>query len=136
MWRSKRFMLVAMLIAVVLVGSVVGVGCSPTGNGDGLPPRTGDEGLPKAIMARAAEILEIEQQKLEDAFAQAQSEMQDSTQEDRQPEAQMPRVAAILGLEQQDLQDAFAHAQSEMGDKAPRQRPSNHNPGPWGANKK
>jgi energy-converting hydrogenase A subunit M len=61
-------------------------------------------------MARVAEILEIEQQELEDAFAQARSEMLDEGLDARQPEALMARVAEILGIDQQELEDAFAQA--------------------------
>ena len=38
MGRSKKFVLVGMLIAVALVESIAGIGCSPTGHEDGLPP--------------------------------------------------------------------------------------------------
>jgi len=93
MWRRKKFIFVAVLAAVVLVGSTAGAGCAPAGGGDeelSSPPE--DTGLPEgmappegvpgevpyeASMARVAEILRIDQQKLEDAFAQARSEMPD-----------------------------------------------------------
>ena len=68
MWRSKKF-IVAVLIAVVLVGSTAGVVIAQTENGDNSQPKT--------LLARVAEILGIDQQNLEDAFAQARSEMQD-----------------------------------------------------------
>jgi hypothetical protein len=69
MWRSKRFIIVAVLAAVVLVGSTATVVLAQSGNVDG--------GQPKMLLARVAEILGIDQQKVEDAFAQAQSEMRD-----------------------------------------------------------
>jgi len=69
MWRRKKFIVVAVLAAVILAGSVGGVALAQTGNGD--------DSQPKTLIARVAEILGIDQQKLEDAFAQARSEMRD-----------------------------------------------------------
>ncbi len=67
MWRSKKFIVSTLLIAVVLAGGTVGIVLAQTGNGD--------ESQPKTLLSRVAEILGIEQQPLEDAFAQARSEM-------------------------------------------------------------
>jgi len=74
MWRSKKF-IVAVLIAVVLVGSIGGTVIAQNGNGD--------DSQPKTLLARVAEILGIDQQKLEDAFAQTRSEMQDEALDSR-----------------------------------------------------
>jgi len=74
MWRSKKF-IVAVLIAVVLVGSMGGVIFAQTENGD--------DSQPKTLLVRVAEILGIDQQKLEDAFTQARSEMQDEALDSR-----------------------------------------------------
>lgn len=68
MWRSKKFILIATLIVLLVVGSTAGVVYAQTGKGDEAPAKT--------LFARVATILGIDQQKLEDAFAQAQSEMQ------------------------------------------------------------
>ena len=68
MWRSKKFIMVTLLVAVVLVGSIGGVALAQTENGD--------DSQPKTLLARVAEILSIDQQELEDAFAEARSEMQ------------------------------------------------------------
>jgi hypothetical protein len=111
MWQSKKSVIV------------------PTGNGgEDLP------GMPDDILARVAEILGIDQQRVEDAFTQAQTEIRDATPGDRSPEAIIARTDEILEVEQQDLQDAFTQAQSEMEDEAPWQRPSDGNRTPWGAN--
>jgi hypothetical protein len=152
MWRGKKSVIVTLLGAVVLVISLVGAGCASTGNGgEGLPdmsnstgsdgkdlPGTpwgeGQPGMPNNVLARVADILGIDQQRLEDAFAQAQTEMGDATPGDSSPEAIIVRTAEILEIEQQDLQDAFAQAQSEMVNEAPWQRPSDGNHTPWGAN--
>ena len=70
MWKGKkRHALIAVLVAVVLVGSLGGVAYAQTGS-------TSD-GSGKTLLARVAAILGIEPQKVEDAFAQAQKEMQE-----------------------------------------------------------
>ncbi len=133
MWRRKRFILVAMITLVVLVGSVVGIGCSQTGNEEGLRPESGGEPPNEAPLTKVAEILQIDQQKLEDAFAQARSEVRNEALDNNQPEALLARVAEILGIGQKDLEDAFAQTRSEMPNGVPWQRPANGNPGPWHA---
>jgi hypothetical protein len=72
MWRKRKFVIIALVVAsVILAGSIAGVALAQTGStGDGNGSRT-------TLMSRVAAILGIDQQKLEDAFAQAQSEMQD-----------------------------------------------------------
>jgi len=75
MWRRKKFIVVALLAAVVLVGSIGGVVLAQTENGD--------DSQPKTLLARVAEKLGINQQKLEDAFAEAQSEMWDEALDSR-----------------------------------------------------
>ena len=68
MRRSKKLILVAVLAAVVLLGSIGGIALAQTGTG-------GSTG--KTLLARVAAILNMEQPKLEAAFAQAQKEMRD-----------------------------------------------------------
>jgi len=100
-----------------------------------MPWGEGEPQMPDNVLGRVAEILGIDQQRLEDAFAQAQTEIADATPGDSSREAIMTRTAEILEIEQQDLQDAFAQAQSEMADEAPWQEPSDGNWTPWGTNK-
>ncbi|MFC1939658.1 hypothetical protein ACFLXO_03105 [Chloroflexota bacterium] len=69
MWRKKKVIIAVGLAAVLLVGSIGGVALAQT--------EDGDDSQPKALMTRVAEILGIDQQTLEDAFAQARSEMRD-----------------------------------------------------------
>ncbi len=66
MWRSKKFFVVALLATLVLVGSTAGIV---------LAQENGDDSHPKTLLSRVAEKLGINQQELEDAFAEAQSEM-------------------------------------------------------------
>jgi len=68
MRRRKKFIIAGVLATVLLVGSVGGVALAQTENEDNTQPKT--------LMARVADILGIEQQTLEDAFAQARSDMQ------------------------------------------------------------
>ncbi len=69
MWRRKKIIIIGLLATVLLVGSVGGVAFAQTENGD--------DSQPKTLLARVAEKLEIGQQELEDAFAEAKSEMRD-----------------------------------------------------------
>ena len=66
MLRGKRFVIIGLLAAVVLVGSLAGLALA----------QTVDTGQPQTLLARVAAILGIDQQKVEGAFAQAQREMQ------------------------------------------------------------
>lgn len=150
MWRREKFILVALLAIVMLVGSIACCSCASAGDGDeelpSLPEGTGPpegmappEGIPgafpyEALTARIAEILGIDQHKLEDAFVQARSEIQDEGLDARQPEALIARVAEIVGIDQQELEDAFAQVRSEMPDQGSWERPANGNRGPWGDN--
>jgi len=69
MWRSKKFILIAVLATLVLVGSIGGIVYTQTASAN--------EGSGKTLLAKVAAILGIDQQKLEDAFNQARSEMKD-----------------------------------------------------------
>ena len=77
MWRSKKFIVVAVLAAVMLVGTISGVVVAAD-NGDDSEPEARHE----ALLNRVCEIYQektgvtIDQEALKDAFAQAQSEMQ------------------------------------------------------------
>jgi hypothetical protein len=77
MWRSKKFILVASLIAIVLVGSTAGVVLARSANGgEGTGvialAQTSDNTSSTTLLARVAKILGIDQKQVEDAFAQAQ----------------------------------------------------------------
>ena len=79
MWRSKKFIVLALLAIVVLAGSIGGVALANTENGDDSQPESQYE----ALLDRVCEIYEentgvaINPQELKDAFAQARSEMRD-----------------------------------------------------------
>ena len=76
MWRRKKFIMVAVLAAVVLVGSIGGVVLAADNGEDSQP-----EAKCGAWLDRVREIYEqntgvvIDQEALEDAIAQARSEM-------------------------------------------------------------
>lgn len=86
MWRSKKFIIVAVLAAVMLVGTISGVVIAAD-NGDDSEP----EAKYEALLDRVCEIYQektgvtINQQALKDAFAQAQSEMQTEALEKLSP---------------------------------------------------
>lgn len=69
MWKSAKFMVAAVLIAITLVVGVTGAALA----------QSHDEGRgePGALMAQVAEILDVDQQELEDAVNQARSELRE-----------------------------------------------------------
>jgi Na+-transporting NADH:ubiquinone oxidoreductase subunit NqrC len=69
MWKTRKFIIVAVLIAVVLVATVAGVAMAQDGQGAG--PR-------QTMLTRVAQILGIDQAKLEAAFKQALSEQKET----------------------------------------------------------
>ncbi|MFC2056882.1 hypothetical protein ACFLTO_04885 [Chloroflexota bacterium] len=69
MWQRKRIIIIGLLATVLLVGSVGGVALAQAENGE--------DSQPKTLLTRVAEKLGIGQQELEDAFAEAKSEMRD-----------------------------------------------------------
>ena len=69
MWRRKKFIIVAVLAAtVLLVGGISTVAFAETGSTDNTTSG-------KTLLARVATILGIDQQTVENAFTQAQSEI-------------------------------------------------------------
>ena len=70
MWRSKKVIIIAVSAALVLAGSIGGVVYAQTGN------ISGNTTSNNTILARVAKILGIDQQKVEDAFAQARKDAQ------------------------------------------------------------
>jgi hypothetical protein len=76
MWRSKKFIIIAVLAAVVLIGTISGVALAQTRNGDN-SPQTQQESLLDKVCAIYEQNTgtAIDVQALKDAFAQAQSEM-------------------------------------------------------------
>ncbi len=79
MWRSKKFLLVAVLTVVVLLGGIGGVALAQSGDGDNGQPVAQHQ----AMLDKVCTIYEentgtaINSEELQKAFAQARSEMQD-----------------------------------------------------------
>jgi hypothetical protein len=79
MWRSKKFIVIAVLAAVVLAGSIGGVALAQTGTDDDRQPLAQHE----ALLAKVCAIYEentgvaINSEELQKAFDQARSEVQD-----------------------------------------------------------
>ncbi len=82
MWKSKKFIIIAVLAAVVLVGGIVGVACANTGAGTTPGKATLRNAISGNTTARVAQILGIDQQKLDSAFTQARQEMRDKALDD------------------------------------------------------
>jgi hypothetical protein len=76
MWRGKKFIIIAVLTAVVLVGTLGGVALAQTGDEDNNPQDQGGALLDKvcAIYEENTGVA-IDQEALREAFAQAQDEM-------------------------------------------------------------
>jgi hypothetical protein len=81
MWRSKKFIIIALVAALVLVGGTVGVVAAQAKSGDdsqtGVTRASDNASQPKTLLARVASILGIDQQKVGDAVVQARTEMRD-----------------------------------------------------------
>lgn len=74
MWRSKKFIIAVVLVALVLAGSIGGI---VSAQGDDEEEDTS----PRAILLeKVADKLGIDQQQLEDAFAEAIAEVRDEAQ--------------------------------------------------------
>jgi len=78
MWRSKKFIIVAVLAAVVLVGSIGGVVLAQTGNGDNSQPKAQFDTLLDKVCAIYQQNTgtTIDAKELQKAFDQARSEIQ------------------------------------------------------------
>ena len=81
MWRSRKFIVAVLAAALLLVGIIGGVALAADDGGSAavVDSATDDSGdsQPTTLLGRVAEILGIDQQTVEDAFAQAQSEMRE-----------------------------------------------------------
>ena len=69
MWKSRKFIALAVLTAVVLVGSIAGVVYAQEDDEEDISPRT-------ALLERVADKLGIDPQQLKDAFTEVIDEMQ------------------------------------------------------------
>jgi hypothetical protein len=75
MWRNKKIIIVAAVVAVIAALSITGVALAQTDDSSDNPETT--------LLAKVATILGIDQQTVEDAFAQAQSEIQSEALDSR-----------------------------------------------------
>ncbi len=121
MRRSNKFIIVALLAAVVLVGGTAGIVFARTGNADDSQP----EARSGALLDRVCEIYQeqtgesIDQEVLKGAFAQARSEIQSEQPDGRWFGAPMTRHAGILenlGIEidQETLKAAMSDARERI----------------------
>src|SRR3990172_9600404 len=110
MWRKKKVILLALLAALVLI-SIGGVVIAQAAEG-----ASGNATQPKTIMARVAEILGIDQQKVEAAFEQAKNEAQ--------ADALKNRLQALVdaGKITQAQADAYLKWSQSKPDMAPYQQ--------------
>jgi len=121
MWRSKKFIVIASLVAVLLVGSIGGVVFAQTENEEGSPPAAQHE----AMLARVCEIYNtanpeapIDCEALKDAFAQAGSELRTEAQE-KMAEARDKHLQSLIDegkitQEQIDQFDAWLESKPDV----------------------
>jgi len=107
MWRrSKKLIVVVVLAAVLVFGSIGGVVLAQ-GNDEVSPP--------VSLMTRVAGKLGIDEQVLRDAFAEAHSEMRAECPEGRPLYGgPMTQVFESLGYDQEAVQAAFEQARTEL----------------------
>ena len=86
MWRSKKFIIIMVIVVVALVGTIGGVALAQ-GNGDG--DATQPEAQHAALLERVCEVYEentgtaIDAEELQNAFVEVRSEMLDDAIENR-----------------------------------------------------
>ncbi len=76
MWKRRNIIIVGVVAAVVVAGSIAGVAIAQTNT----PPKPDPS---KTLMGRVAAILGIDQQKLQSAFDQANRDMQNEALDSR-----------------------------------------------------
>jgi len=83
MWRSKKFIIVAVVAAVVLAGSIGGIVYAQNGNSDDSQPKAQFATLLEKVCAIYQQNTgtEIKAEELQKAFDQARSEMQSEAQD-------------------------------------------------------
>ena len=105
MWH-KKYVIIGLLVGAVMMAGIVG--------GVALAQTTGAaDSSSTTLMARVAAILGIDQQKVEDAFAKAQQEMQTEAM-DSQLKALVE--AGTLTQEQADQYKTWWHAMPDVPD--------------------
>ena len=72
MWRRKKLLIITLLATVALAGSIGGVVIAQAADSTA----TGNVTQPKTLLARVAEIMGVDQTKLEAAVTKAKSDMQ------------------------------------------------------------
>jgi hypothetical protein len=80
MWRSKKFIVIALLAAVVVVGSTAGVVLAQTENGDDSQPQTLLERVADILVAKG---INVTSEQLQEAFTQARSDIYDEALDSR-----------------------------------------------------
>ena len=114
MWRSKKFIIITVLVAVVLVGSIGGVAFAQSGHDRHHPPGPPRHGPGGAIF----EGFGVDQEALQAAFEQARSELGEGTLEGGR-RAVMDRVLEILGISEEEWQAACSQAREARPEMRP-----------------
>ena len=121
MWKSPKFILAAVLVAVMVIGCTAGVALAQEDEArQGWRGALGDDAQSRqgALVARVAEMLGIDQQQLEDAFKQAQSELRQEALDSRLEELV---DEGTLTQEQADEFKAWIEARPDVPRVGPKQ---------------
>ena len=113
MWKSKKFIVATVLVAVFLVAGTAGVVLAQDENQGAGPHQT--------LLIRVAQILGIDQQKLEDAFNQAMSEQREQLKETMEQKIQNMVKDGKLTQQQLDEFNTWMKAKPEMPNVNPRE---------------
>ncbi len=76
MWKSRKFIITGIVIAALLIVGTAGIVLAQQDEGQ-------DKTQGSALLTRVAEILGVDQQKLEDAFKRARTELQEEALDKR-----------------------------------------------------
>ena len=112
MWRTKKFIVIVALLAVALVAGTTGVALAQD-NDEGVGPH-------QALLTRVAQILGIDQQKLEDAFKQAMTEKREQFKEESEQKLQDMVNQGKITQEQLDEFNAWLSAKPDIPMVGPR----------------
>lgn len=106
MWKTKKFIVVAALLAVALVAGTTGAVLAQDNNYGTGPNQT--------LLTRVAELLGIDQQKLEDVFKQAMSEQREQFKENADQRLQDMVTEGKITQEQLDAFKAWLNDKPDV----------------------
>jgi len=86
MWKSKRFVIIAVIVAVLLIGGIAGVAIAKTASDSTTSTamaQTTSDNATRSLISRVATILGLPQSTVQSAFDKAQKDMADEALHNR-----------------------------------------------------